>query len=256
MTFMMFALLLVEILAIRKDRREHDEQVALLLREEVAARGEAKTNFQGIGAGIQSTIEQSKKDFDGTMERTKSIIDLQTTTITGIGEGLKTVTGGDSFCIATVAYDSPQNQDDGLFQLFHKGKFPLHGLNVRIADLEQLKELAKGKTMTVDLAYEASMFIHYGDMPGYLVASALRKWHFSPLGDRRDFDVMFDALNGYWKEEFRQSRVNGNWYFALRVKKFVGYEKGTRNPKYEVIYENIEPEFPLVSGEVDWDRSY
>jgi hypothetical protein len=68
-TFMMFALLLVEILAIRKDRREHDEQVTRLLNEEVSARLEAKTSFEGIGEGIKGQSRQSQQQFENTVKQ-------------------------------------------------------------------------------------------------------------------------------------------------------------------------------------------
>jgi len=74
-TFMTFALLLVEVLAIREDRQEHDAVLNGILAQEVTARSEAKTNFEGIANGIKGTIEQSQKHFDATMAGMKSVLD-------------------------------------------------------------------------------------------------------------------------------------------------------------------------------------
>jgi len=72
-TFMMFALLLVEVLAIRKDRREHDEQVRTLLQQGSDIKIQAQTKFTEIGgnlkSGIEGILDQSHKQFEDTVQR-------------------------------------------------------------------------------------------------------------------------------------------------------------------------------------------
>lgn len=68
-------LLVIEMLAIRKDRKENNDRMTALLTEEITARSEAKVHFESIGGGIKGTIEQSQKHFDTTMAGMKSLLE-------------------------------------------------------------------------------------------------------------------------------------------------------------------------------------
>lgn len=60
-------LLVGEVSAIRKDRAENDKKMVQLLEEERTARSEAKSNFEGIGNGINEQSRQSQTQFAQTI---------------------------------------------------------------------------------------------------------------------------------------------------------------------------------------------
>jgi hypothetical protein len=68
---LIFAFLVVEILAIRKDRFDNQQQQATLRMQEAA-------NFSSIGEGIRSAIQQSQEQFQATMSGTKTLINKST----------------------------------------------------------------------------------------------------------------------------------------------------------------------------------
>ena len=65
-TFVMFALLLLEIKSVYQDRSEHD-------REQAQARSEQLSEFGKIAAGINKTIDASKQQFEATMTRSTAL---------------------------------------------------------------------------------------------------------------------------------------------------------------------------------------
>ena len=85
-TFMMFALLLVEILAIRKDRREHDEQIAALFQQGSTIKTQAETKFTEIGSGLKSNLDKERD----VLDETKAVASLAQ-------QNLNVMTGKDSF---------------------------------------------------------------------------------------------------------------------------------------------------------------
>ena len=105
-TFMMFALLLVEILAIRKDRREHDEQIARVLQEEVSARAEAKEKFGEIGNGINEQSRKSETQFEKTIGQQSTQFH---TTMAKAQLGIDQITGGDSYVVVSPSFGPTGN---------------------------------------------------------------------------------------------------------------------------------------------------
>jgi len=90
------SLLLSEVFAIRKDRKEHDDQLAKLFGEEVGARREAKTNFEGIGTGIKTAITQSESQFKETVSQQSRHFDAA---MKQERVNLDAQTGGESFAV-------------------------------------------------------------------------------------------------------------------------------------------------------------
>jgi hypothetical protein len=90
------SLLISEVLALRKDRREHDNQIARVLSEEVGARREAKTNFEGIGGGIKAAISQSEDQFEETVSQQSHHFDA---TMKKEQMNFDALTGGDSYAV-------------------------------------------------------------------------------------------------------------------------------------------------------------
>ena len=105
--FMMFALFLVEILAIRKDHREHDEQMATLLSEGHDIKTQAQKKFAEIGTdlkrGVQGILDQSQKNFVNTVQQESRHFDA---TIKTEKESIDQITGGDSFVTVMPRTDS------------------------------------------------------------------------------------------------------------------------------------------------------
>lgn len=83
-----FALFYVEIRAIDKDRYQHDK-------EQIAIRNDETSAFQSIADGIRTSINNNQKAFDATMGRMGELATLS-------NEGIKTITGGDSFCYMDI----------------------------------------------------------------------------------------------------------------------------------------------------------
>jgi hypothetical protein len=83
-TFVMFALMLLEIRSIYLDRRAHDV-------EQATARAEQLQHFNEIGEGIKGAVAESQKQFAATMQRSNSILG-------GVSESIKIATGGDGYC--------------------------------------------------------------------------------------------------------------------------------------------------------------
>jgi hypothetical protein len=77
-TFVLFALLMLEIKSVYQDRNEHD-------REQAEARERETKSFEKIANGIEGAIQQAQDNFAATMKQ--------------FGESVKTITGGSSFPI-------------------------------------------------------------------------------------------------------------------------------------------------------------
>ena len=88
--------LISEVLALRKDRKEHDNQIAGLLSEEVEARREAKTNFEGIGGGIKAAITQGQRQFEETVLQQSRHFDA---TMRKEQVNFDALTGGESYAV-------------------------------------------------------------------------------------------------------------------------------------------------------------
>jgi hypothetical protein len=89
-------LLVIEVSAIRKDRKENNDKIEKLLDEEHSARSEAKNNFEGIGHGIQATIELSQNQFKATVLQQSRHFDA---TMAKQQTNIDEVTGGHSFVV-------------------------------------------------------------------------------------------------------------------------------------------------------------
>jgi len=79
-TFVMFALMLLELRSIYLDRRAHDT-------EQARARAEQLQHFKEIGEGIKASIADSDRKFAATMGKENQV--------------LENITGGNSFAIVT-----------------------------------------------------------------------------------------------------------------------------------------------------------
>jgi hypothetical protein len=121
-TFVIFALLLLEVKSVYQDRNEHDK-------EQIAAHLEQLKQFREISRGLEDTIRNSNNQFSATMSQFAN-----TTTKLGkitnlASENLKQTTGGDSWAYLNpqIAYGSPVP-----FIVFNAGKNILTGVTAKI----------------------------------------------------------------------------------------------------------------------------
>ena len=209
--------LVIEVLAIRKDRKEHDEALAKVLNEEVTARSEAKNSFVEIGNGIQATIRKSDEHFDATMDRSDRII-------AGLGDTINVQTGGDSFAFVTF---TPEPNQQFLIAITSHGKYPLREINVtmmdeerRIQAMEEYNKHPGGDWIRAIQAGDTYFRVPYlrpkstegpsGDV------EVLGSYPFGAK-DANDLTIAFSSLNGYWNERLHLRRMDGRWHQALSL---------------------------------------
>jgi hypothetical protein len=89
-----FALFVVEMKAVYKDRDEHDA-------EQARARAEQLREFGKIADGISRTLETSQRQFETTMARSDAII-------AGVSDSMRMQTGGNSFAFITFTPEPAQ----------------------------------------------------------------------------------------------------------------------------------------------------
>ena len=222
------ALLVIEIVAIRKDRSEAYATQAKVLEEE-------KQRFSDIGKRIEAGMERAQAQFKSTM------VELQV--------NLRTVTGGDSYCYADFANESPDHKTKLLLVLC-RGKYPVRDVRLRLVDQDAASEIMKKIGPNLSALQQSETQFSIGD----LAAGHSTMLGFRDLSghDRFNFLADFSALNGSWQEEIRLRMGKGTWQQALRVSRYMPGE-GTRPPRYEVVFSPPpSPDYPLVNGKVDW----
>jgi hypothetical protein len=242
--------LVIEVLAIRKDRHEHDESLATLLAEEVGARKDAKTNFGEIGAGIQATIERSDEHFEATMDRSSRIM-------AGIGDAIRTETGGDSFAFITLA---PQPNQQFLVTITSHGKYPLREIRITMMDeerrvlaMQEYNKHPEGDWIKAIQAGDTSFSVPYLRPQGPEAPTGdVQVLGAYPFGikDTNDLTIAFSSHNGYWNERLHLRRLNGRWLQAVTV---IGpTAKSVQHP-----FEYYEADFPDGKGIArrDWPLS-
>jgi hypothetical protein len=138
-TFVMFALMWLEIRSIYLDRRAHDV-------EQAAARKEQLKHFKEVGDGITTAIDESQKQFDATMQRSNSILG-------GVSESITIATGGDGYCWLVPETPLPVElggdaayQGNNWWQLALKnsGKVPLPTCDLRFMPFASDEERKSG----------------------------------------------------------------------------------------------------------------
>lgn len=119
------SLLVVEVLAIRKDRLEHDLAQRELLREETLARKEAESNFGSIGEGIKGAVRQSDEHFQATMGRVQRQVSLAE-------ENLNQITGGDTYAIVLPVVIPINGINEMRLNLMVIGRNPLWDVSITL----------------------------------------------------------------------------------------------------------------------------
>lgn len=211
-----------EVWMMSKDRTENTRKQKEVRDAEIAS-------FKAIGDGIQTSNATSQSQFAITLSRFKQNIDI--------------ITGGNSFCYLAVGAD-------GTPTFVHSGDFPLAGVNARIVDMQKWNEMVKNNphpSMQEFLSADTNVVL--GDMPPH---TAIPRFGLVQLAGQteRNFNIFFNARNGFWTEELRLKVVDGKWLSASRVTRL---EIGSKKKTPDKIFERIDKGFPLnAKGEVDW----
>lgn len=61
----------------------------------------------------------------------------------------------------------------------------------------------------------------------------------------KNYNILFGALNGNWRERYHLKMIDGHWRRALRV---------TEAKTGKLLWEEVDPLYPKVGGKVDWEH--
>jgi hypothetical protein len=221
-TMVLFAFAWMEIRAIKHDRDESEKRQEAFIWDQ-------RQHFSDIGDGIKTVITKSEAQFN--------------TTIAGVSENVKTVTGGDSVCWLMIV---PRQ---GIIVALQRGKYPLHDVTVRMTDLDKASKLYAAQPLTLDSFYAADTNFQVGDMA--VSASKILDTHFKVSGDKLSFNVFFSGLHGFWTQMLRLRLVNGGWVQATKVTRSMTGKNG--KPYEKFVFQRIDKTFPRSAhGDVEW----
>jgi hypothetical protein len=204
-TFVMFALLLLEIKSVYQDRKEHDT-------EQADARYRETKNFETIASGIKDSVQRSEQQFETTMGKSNRIAELTQ-------ENLKNITGGASYGFV-VPQTFGLSQEIPLI-VWNEGGQALSGVTVTIA-------------RTQDPRWDREFFKPYfiGTIGPH--SSAPLPVFINPQVDDKSgtdhYWIMISAQNGTVSEglDFRHGKKNLPWAYSYLVTKDIS-RKQTMN---------------------------
>ena len=204
-TFVMFALLLLEIKSVYQDRNEHDKA-------EREARQRSEENFKSIANGITATIAATEKQFEATMSEEETILETTQAAAKLTEKNLENVTGANS-----VGYIVPQW--DGTFVLHNEGSSILSGVSISIRHRITNVIYQSGALGTVS--------------PGGFVP--LPEVHIPPLDFTHDLDgltVFITTQSGFFAEVITFRKGSGGFPFAymLQVTKHIELCRPEKHP--------------------------
>jgi hypothetical protein len=212
--------LVVEVKAINDDRSS--QFLAHLHDLELQRTGQAQTLLQ-ITLTNQAVMSQNQSQFEKTLSDVSGVASSARKEIRLSNETISQITGGDDF--GYVLYDAYY----GAFTFAHEGNHTLYGVIARFVDLKKFKE-----NPSLPTAQES--VVPLGDIPPH-TATHLHPIPFSD-SQKQDFNVFFNARNGFWTQEVRLRLVNGKWLTATRM------TQGGIDPKTKKPFELISPDFP------------
>jgi hypothetical protein len=188
------------------------------------ARAEQLRHFGEIGNGIRGAIERSQRQFDATMS--------------GINKNINAVTGGSSFCFVVA---SPIG-NEFLLNINTIGGSPLHETGIEFIDNDLMRTVVAEKpSLTRD---EIAKYTKTFPPIPFLVSSNGQMLGTLPIGtsDKRNFSLIFFAMNGNWHEILKLRRVNGQWEQAIKVAKMLSPIRGKLRTK--ILYTYATDKFP------------
>ncbi|HAU8253846.1 TPA: hypothetical protein I7148_21570 [Vibrio vulnificus] len=152
-------------------------------------------------------------------------------------ETINHLTGGDSF--SWIQIGSMNNAtNSGTIVVIHQGRYPLYEVNARIVDLNKFNALQGNFNIHSLSTTEINLNI------GNLIPELAVMKQSIQLGHptAQNYNVFFSARNGTYTQEIRMRKVQGDWKTATRVTNSDGDE----------IFEQVDKNYPLVNGAVDW----
>jgi hypothetical protein len=176
-TFVMFVFVLLELKSIYQDRNAHDK-------EQAAARAEELRSFKEIANGIDTSIENSHKQFDATMTKAQ--------------ENLNHMTGGNTYpMIGLIPIPIGNKPDTFRLALQAVGDSPLFDVSVSISKLplptvvSATDFVSTGKTVYDTVFTAPSLSPNRAEMLPPVTIS---------LGSQSDFLITTIARNGVFHE--------------------------------------------------------
>lgn len=152
-------------------------------------------------------------------------------------ETINYMSGGDSIAwIQICMLNHVTNQ--GTLVVNHQGKYPLYEVNARIVDLNRFQAL-QGQLNMQNIA-TTQINLNIGNLiPGLSVMN--QSMH---LGHptSQDYNVFFSARNGTFTQLIRMRKITNQWVTATKV----------QNLNSEVVFEQVDPNYPLTNGQVVW----
>ncbi len=248
-TLVLFALLFVELRAIDHDRQKNDQ-------EQAGARKEARKQFDADQQKFSAILVQNQQDFEATEHHLESLIQSGAKLQDLTKQNLESSIGGSSYCYLDFGFpDPPKGELYGIIWIH--GKYPLHDAWMNVLDVPKFNEF----TQRVPKPYTLSQMmkvgrqqINLGDLPpgtggnghenGDESQRMITEITFDDKTDK-DYNILFGALNGNWRERLKLKRVDGQWKRALRV---------TKAKSGKIIWENVDPLYPKVNGKVEWEN--
>ena len=122
-------------------------------------------------------------------------------------------------------------------------------INARIVDLTKWNKIAATNPHpSFQELRSAGTYVELGDIAPH---TAVQRGTIPLVGKSANFNIFFNARNGFWTQELRLRLVEGQWLTATRVTKDA--DKG-KPPKK--LYERIDKGYPRNSkGEADWSEN-
>jgi hypothetical protein len=200
-----FALFIVEMRAVYRDRSEHDIEQSRIQAEEREAR------------------KKEKEAFDALIMDGKSL--WSRTGVIGA-----TITGGEGYCLLDVYLRS-----DGT--LYGKGEsnaqFGLNYVNATITHNHKSISFYLGDKLRPNAEFP-------------IPPKVLSYFH-GDNSKEQTYDVVFQAMNGFWTERIRFVRVKGHWVRAFRVGASL-INDWNNIPPGRLRADSFDPGFPMLNG--------
>lgn len=218
-TFVMFALLLLEIKSVYQDRNEHDEQQA-------KARALETESFKEIADGINGAIQQSDQHFQATMGSTDALITSTATTAGMSRQTLDRLIGVGSHIVVTPNLFPIDGKNTFTLMLSIVGKNPMWDLNVSIQEKHRIDPAAANSDLVDTLAGKGRYQLIYeapSNSPGYALVLSDQTIKPDPGGGTTTYYIKTLARNANTIETLnvRFNHDLNRWQFSCSLTKDV-----------------------------------
>ncbi len=151
------------------------------------------------------------------------------------------ITGGDSYCVVTLAKETSEPDNVRILFVRHVGTHTLSDIRIRLLDLDEMERLQTQERLSnVAAASRSAKFYNIVVLPkdsDFIIDRIELPSGADQL--RLIFDITSRA--GGLKEKFTMRKVNGSWRLASKIFRFPGDES-------QPLLEEAEPDFPRDSS--------